>query len=40
MDNLPTRVQEQFPAATSKLATTPKVTPEVMMIVYLDEIAG
>ena len=40
MVNLPTRLQEQFPAASAKIANIPKVTPEVMMIVYLDEIAG
>ena len=40
MVNLPARVQEQFPAASAKIANIPKVTPEVMMIVYLDEIAG
>lgn len=28
------------PDAGKRLAATPKVTPEVMMIVYLDEIAG
>ena len=31
---------KSFPDVSSKLAAIPKVTPEVMMIVYLDEIAG
>lgn len=34
------RLNTSLPQAAAKLAGMPKVTPEVMMIVYLDEIAG
>ena len=38
--SLTTNLDKTLPAAASRLAAVPKVTPEVMMIVYLDEIAG
>ena len=33
-------LNQKLPEAAAKLAGMPRVTPEVMMIVYLDEIAG
>ena len=34
------KLNRHLPAAAGRLANMPKVTPEMMMIVYLDEIAG
>jgi len=33
-------LNQKLPSAASRLSQIPKVTPEMMMIVYLDEIAG
>ena len=38
--DLASNLERTLPTAASRLAAMPKVTPEVMMIVYLDEIAG
>ena len=38
--NLTTNLDRTLPQAATRLQQIPKVTPEVMMIVYLDEIAG
>ena len=40
ISNLTTNLDKSLPAAASRLSVMPKVTPEIMMIVYLDEIAG
>jgi len=40
LSNITQNLNNSFPEAAQKLAAIPKVTPEVMMIVYLDEIAG
>ena len=38
--DLTTKLNTTLPSAATKLKNMPQVTPEVMMIVYLDEIAG
>ena len=38
--SLTSNLDRALPTAAGRLAALPKVTPEVMMIVYLDEIAG
>ena len=38
--SLTTNLDKNLPSAAGRIASMPKVTPEVMMIVYLDEIAG
>ena len=40
LTNITQNLTKSFPNVSSKLAAIPKVTPEVMMIVYLDELAG